>query len=120
MCSFSSFLFTVSEQAMELQEQLNGFHRDLRSVRNALTSAQREARMNSVTTNQIQSLEPSVSLYRSVGKAFVLTERSDVESRLETEITELTKAQRDLTDREEYLTRRVTSHTSNLRELTGM
>lgn len=41
-------------QAMELQEQLNSFNRDLRSVRNALASAQREARMNSVTTNQIQ------------------------------------------------------------------
>jgi hypothetical protein len=41
-------------QAMELQEQLNAFNRDLRSVRNALGSAQREARMNAVTTNQIQ------------------------------------------------------------------
>lgn len=105
---------------MELQEQLNGYHRDLRSVRSGLTSAQRDARMNSVTSNQIQSLEPSVALYRSVGKAFVHTERSDVEARLETEITELTKAQRDFTDREEYLTRRIASHTSNLRELTGM
>ncbi len=105
---------------MELQEQLNTYHRDLRSVRNALASAQREARMNSVTTNQITPLEPSVALYRSVGKAFVLPARADVESRLENEITELTKAQRDLTDREEYLSRRIASHTNNLRELTGM
>eukprot|EP01032_Pedospumella_encystans_P008268 gene8268-9834_t len=108
------------KEAMELQEQLNAYHRDLRSVRNALASAQREARMNSVTTNQITPLEPTVALYRSVGKAFVLTPRADVESRLENEITELTKAQRDLTDREEYLTRRIASHTNNLRELTGM
>jgi prefoldin subunit 1 len=104
---------------MELQEQLNAFNRELRSVRNALNSAQREARMNSVTSNQIQSVEPTVELYRSVGKAFILTPKSDVEARLEKETADLTKAQRDLTDREEYLTRRVASHTSNLRDLTG-
>lgn len=106
-------------QAMELQEQLNGYHRDLRSVRSALASAQREARMNAVTSNQIQGVDGTAELYRSVGKAFVHTPKAEVESRLEKEIGELTKAQRDLTDREEYLTRRVASHTSNLRELTG-
>ena len=106
-------------QAMELQEQLNTYNRDLRSVRASLNNAQREARMNAVTTGQIQGLDAAVPLYRSVGKAFVFTPRSEVEARLETEILELTKAQRDLTDREEYLTRRMQSHATNLRELTG-
>lgn len=106
-------------QAMELQEQLNSYNRDLRSVRNALASAQREARMNSVTTNQIQPLAPTVELYRSVGKAFVHTPKAEVEIRLEKEIGDLTKAQRDLMDREEYLSRRVASHTSNLKDLLG-
>ena len=54
-----------------------------------------------------------------MGKAFVFTPKKDVETRLEQEITELTKAQRDLTDREEYLSRRVTSHMSNLKDLVG-
>ena len=104
---------------MELQDQLNSFSRDLRSVKNALSSAQREARMNAVTSNQIQGLDPTVELYRSVGKAFIYTPKAEVESRLETEIADLTKAQRDLADREEYLTRRVASHASNLKDLTG-
>lgn len=60
-----------------------------------------------------------MELYRSVGKAFIFTPKAEVESRLEKEISELTKAQRDLADREEYLSRRVASHVSNLRELTG-
>jgi chaperonin cofactor prefoldin len=67
----------------------------------------------------LQGLDPKVELYRSVGKAFIHTPKADVESRLEKETAELTKAQRDLTDREEYLSRRVASHASNLRELTG-
>ena len=66
-----------------------------------------------------QSVNETAELYRAVGKAFVFTPKKDVETRLEQEITELTKAQRDLTDREEYLSRRVTSHMSNLKDLVG-
>jgi hypothetical protein len=53
---------------MELQEQLGVYNRDLRGVRSALSSAQRDQRMNAVTSSQIETLAPSVSLYRSVGK----------------------------------------------------
>ena len=42
-----------------------------------------------------------------------------VESRLEKEFAEFTKTQKDLLDRQEYLDRRVTSNSSNLRELTA-
>jgi len=107
------------KEAMELQEQLGVYNRDLRGVRSALSSAQRDQRMNAVTSSQIETLAPSVSLYRSVGKAFVLTARSDVESRLEKEVAEIGKTQQDLTDREEYLTRRMASHQNNLKDLTG-
>jgi prefoldin subunit 1 len=103
---------------MELQEQMNTYNKDLRTVRASLGNAQREARMNAVTTSQIEGLDPSVALYRSVGKAFVFTPKAEVSDRLEQEIGELTKAQRDLTDREEYLTRRLQSHATNLRDLT--
>lgn len=107
------------KEVMELQEQLGSYQRDLRSVRAALAGAQRDARMNQVTTQQIQALDGSVPLYRSVGKAFVLTPREKIEQRLEEDLGELTKSQRDLTDRSEYLERRITSHISNLREITG-
>ncbi len=104
---------------MELQEQTSTYSKDLRSVRNRLAALQREARVNAVTSHQIDSLDASVPLYRSVGKAFVLTGRSDIESRLESEIAELTKSERDLTDRQEYLERRIASNNNNLRDLTS-
>jgi prefoldin subunit 1 len=104
---------------MELQEQTNVYNKDLRSVRSRLTSLQREARMNAVTTHQIESLDPKIPLYRTVGKAFVLTGRNDIEGRLEREISELTKNERDLTDRQEYLERRIASNNNNLRDLTS-
>lgn len=104
---------------MELQEQTNTYNRDLRTVRNKLLNLQRDARLNAVTTNQIEALAPTIPLYRSVGKAFVFTERKDIENRLEKEIGELTKSERDLQDRQEYLERRIASNTNNMRDLTN-
>ena len=70
-----------------------------------------------MTSNHLQSLETDVPLYRSVGKAFVYSTRKDIEERLEQEIGDITKSQRDLTDREEYLERRIASNTANLQDL---
>ena len=102
---------------MELQEQIATYSKDLRSVKLRIASLQREGRVNAVTSNQIEALEPTVPLYRSVGKAFVYTERKEIEARLEKEIGDITKAQRDLTDRQEYLERRIASATANLQDL---
>jgi chaperonin cofactor prefoldin len=53
-----------------------------------------------------------------VGKAFVLTPTEEVNNRLEREMKELAKRQKDLEDKQEFLERRITSNTNNLRELT--
>jgi prefoldin subunit 1 len=102
---------------MELQEQLQTYNRDLRAVKVRLASLQRESRLNNITSQQVNNLEPSVPLYRSVGKAFFASGRNEVENYLETELLELTKAQRDLVDRQEYLERRIASNTANIQEL---
>jgi len=102
---------------MELQEQTNGYGRDLRTVKLRLSASQREARVNAVTSNHIQTLDPSVPLYRSVGKAFVFADRQEIDERLEKEIGEITKSQRDLTDRQEYLERRIASNSTNMQDL---
>lgn len=145
---------------MELQEQTNAYSRDLRSVKTRLMSLQREARVNSVTTNQvhrcyqcfdifsvsnriqiystllmhvivkalaliechfvqISEMPEATPLYRSVGKAFLKTDREEIEKKLEEEISHNTKSQRDLVDRQEYLERRIKSNTENLRDLTA-
>lgn len=104
---------------MELQEQLSSYNRDLRGVRASLSNTQRESRLNDVTTKQINNLDNNVPLYRSVGKAFIHTSRTQVESILLKENSDLLKAQNDLQDREEYITRRIISHTNNLKDLVG-
>ena len=69
--------------------------------------------------NHLSTLDAHVPLYRSVGKAFFATERGALDRRLEQDLDALTRSQRDLADRQEYLERRLTSSKSNLRDLTA-
>ena len=100
-----------------MQEQLSVYSRDIRSVQAKIANIQRDTRANEVTANHVVSLAPNLKTYRTVGKTFVLTTREEIESRLDNEHGDLIKQQRDLLDRKEYLERRISSTTSNMRDL---
>ena len=68
--------------------------------------------------NHIEGLKETVPMFRSVGKAFLLTKKKDIENRFENEMEINTRNQRDLTDRKEYLERRITQNVQNLRDMT--
>lgn len=91
----------------------------MRSVSLRLANAQREDRSNQVTMNHVFSLPPEVNTYRSVGRAFLYTPREDMVQILESEQSALIKMQRDLVDRKEFLERRISSLTTNLKEMTS-
>lgn len=107
------------KEYMELQEQIGSYTRDLRSVVGRMNAAQRESRSNQITRSHIDGYADDVPLYRTVGKAFVLTPKTAIASRLEEELATLTKNQRDLLDRKEYLERRITSSQQGIRDITG-
>jgi chaperonin cofactor prefoldin len=102
---------------MELQEQLQSLNKDLTAVKIRLTSLQRESRVNSMTSHHIQGLGEEVPLYRSVGKAFFAMNKNQLEATIEQEISENTKAQRELLGRQEFLERRIASITQNIQDL---
>ena len=105
------------KEAMELQDQINSYSRDLRSVQSRISALQRDSRALAVTESQIQQLSPTIPLYKAVGKAFILTDRPAIESNFEKEMLNITRNQRDLGDRKEYLERRISSSTQNLKDL---
>lgn len=105
------------KEAMELQDQINSYSRDLRSVQSRISALQRDTRALAVTESQIQQLSPTIPLYKAVGKAFILTDRPAIESNFEKEMLNITRNQRDLGDRKEYLERRISSSTQNLKDL---
>ena len=104
-------------EAYELQEQTNVYVRDLKQVQSRISASEREARTAKITLSHVAGLEPAIPLYRSVGKAFFLTGREELEKGLENQAVALTRSQRELLDRQEYLERRITSNTTNLKDL---
>lgn len=104
---------------MELQEQTMSYARDLRGVAHAIASVQRELRSVAVTAQQIGTYAPTVPLYRAVGKGFLLSPRDDIEAHLEKEAEKLSKNQKDLEGRKEYLERRISSNRSNMADITS-
>ena len=105
------------KELMELEEQTKTNMKDLRIVQGKLSTCQRESRAAQATQHQLNDLDAAVPLYRGVGKAFVLTPRAEVETRLDSDIEISTKNQRDLTDRMEYLERRRASNRQNMKDL---
>ena len=104
-------------QYMELQDQTNGYARDLKNVSLRLSGIQRDAKLSQITQTHIEVLDPEIPLYRSVGKAFFFTPKDDINGRLEKELELCKKNEKDLLDRKEYLERRLLSSTQNLKDL---
>lgn len=109
----------ICDQLMELQEQTMSYARDLRGVTHAIASVQRELRSVAVTAQQINTYEPTVPLYRAVGKCFLLSPRDTIEDHLAKEAEKLDKNQKDLDGRREYLERRIASNRSNMTDITS-
>jgi len=70
----------------ELQEQTNVYVRDLRGVMGRMGSIQREAAACQNTSRQVGSLSEETTLYRSVGKAYIKTNKAAQEAVLSAEL----------------------------------
>lgn len=97
------------KEIYELQEQSNTFHRELRTVQAKLSGLERETKSCAATSRYINTVPTEAPLYRAVGKTFILTPRSEIETRLTVETEQNMKAHKDLTDKKEFLDRRITS-----------
>lgn len=106
------------KEVMELQEQTQAYARDARAVKAKMGQLKRDAQVNQVTGNQLQILDKDTKMYRAIGKAFVFAEREDVEARLNKEVDVINKDFKDLTDRDEFLQRRILANQNNIKDIT--
>lgn len=117
---------------MGLQDQMNGYNRDLRLCQAKISALQREIRSGQVTSNYLETLKQvnststastattSNSLYRSVGKAFIKTDPAVIEERLTQEAVTNTKLQNDLGGQKEFLERRIASTIQHMKDIAGV
>lgn len=109
----------VNKELQELHEQYVQTLREQKTVEANIAMAQREYQAHELTKSEIDNLPLSdnTTMYRSVGKMFMLSTREEVNEHLEQSMKDEKKKENDLTQKQDYLTRRLKSQQQNIQEL---
>jgi len=110
---------TASKELMELQQQYVQTNRELNTVKANILKAQREYKSDEITKAELEKLpeDDNAKMYRSVGKMFLLSNRNDVMDHLNKNMESEKKREGDLSQKLDYLERRMHSQRSNMQEL---
>lgn len=111
---------SISKEVMDLQQQQNATIKEYRVVKANIMKAQKEKKSSEITRSELEKLPQGTDakMYRSVGKMFMLTPRSDIMTHLEESIDREGKEEKDLSAKLDYLERRLKSQQQNISELT--
>jgi len=112
---------SLSKELIDLQNQFRGSMRDYNVVTANIGKSQKELKMNEITISELEKLpkDSDSKMYRGIGKMFMLCSQEEVFEHLENEMTEDTKRIMDMTQKKDYLERRMTSQQQNIKELTS-
>jgi tetratricopeptide (TPR) repeat protein len=112
---------SLAKEIMDLQTQLKATVRDYSYVNGDIIKAQKSQRVNEITIRELDTLpkDSDPKMYMGVGKMFVATTSEDVHKTLEQENKDFEKKATEMTQRKEYLERRMKSQQQNIIELTS-
>eukprot|EP00555_Chaetoceros_dichaeta_P002263 CAMPEP_0198252388 /NCGR_PEP_ID=MMETSP1447-20131203/2888_1 /TAXON_ID=420782 /ORGANISM="Chaetoceros dichaeta, Strain CCMP1751" /LENGTH=264 /DNA_ID=CAMNT_0043937615 /DNA_START=85 /DNA_END=879 /DNA_ORIENTATION=- len=112
---------SLSKELIDLQNQFRGSMRDYNVVTANIGKSQKELKMNEITVSELEKLpkDSDSKMYRGIGKMFMLCSQEEVFEHLETEMKEDEKKITDMTQKKDYLERRMTSQQQNIKELTS-
>lgn len=112
---------SLQKEIMDLQNQLKATVRDYSTVNADILKAQKSQRVNEITIRELDTLpkESDTKMFMGVGKMFMSASRDTVYSRLEEEIKDYDKKATELSQKKEYLERRMKSQQQNIIELTS-
>ena len=110
---------TMSNELAELQQQYIQTNREYNTVKANIVMAQREYKTDEITKAELEKLPQGndAKMYRGIGKMFLLSSRDQVMDHLDKNIEAEKKREGDLTQKLEYLERRIASQRSNMQEL---
>mmetsp|Transcript_70111 Transcript_70111/g.106020 ORF Transcript_70111/g.106020 Transcript_70111/m.106020 type:complete len:261 (+) Transcript_70111:127-909(+) len=106
-----------SKELYDLQIQNSQTVREYQTVQANLTKAQREQKIKQVTLDELETAQQAKGYYRSMGKIFVKSTRERVTDHLRSSIQEHSKKESDLSQKLDYLERRIKSQQQNMEEL---
>ena len=107
----------TKREYQDLQMQHSQTMQEYNAVQANLLRTQRESKVHQLTTQELQNFNLSTGVYRSVGKLFLRSNQERVASHLQKQQEDLAKREVDLTQKIEYLQRRIKSQRQNMEEL---
>lgn len=109
----------ASNEFTELQQQYIQTNRELNIVKADILKAQRECKSQEITKSELEKLNETqeTTMYRSVGRMFLRSSREQVFEHLEKTIQYEKNRESDLTQKLEYLERRMKSQRQNMDEV---
>mmetsp|Transcript_14093 Transcript_14093/g.30114 ORF Transcript_14093/g.30114 Transcript_14093/m.30114 type:complete len:270 (-) Transcript_14093:82-891(-) len=117
---YSNLDSSISKEVNDLHQQLIATTKEYRMVKANIMKAQNGKKSNELTKMELEKLPQGTDakMYRSVGKMFMLTSRSDIMTHLEESVEKEGKEETSLTAKLDYLERRMKSQQQNIQELT--
>lgn len=108
-----------ADEIRDLQEQYVNTNRELQLVNTNIQKEQREQKINDITMQEINMLpgDSEQRVFRGLGKMFILSNKGEVMDHLAAENAHAKKQEKELQQKREYLTKRLTSQQTNLQEL---
>ncbi|CAB9523928.1 Stress-induced-phosphoprotein 1 [Seminavis robusta] len=107
----------TQREFQDLQLQYAQANREFNTVNANTVKTQREYHINELTKQELEGLPPDANCYRSIGKMFMKSSKPGVMEHLEKRMEEQKKKEADMTQKLEYLERRIKSTQKNMEEL---
>jgi len=110
---------SISREIIDLQNQFVATTREFNTVKAHISKSQRQQKMDELTKTELDKFpqDTDSKMYRSIGKMFMLSKRTDILTHLDNSIKEEDKKASDLTQKLDYLERRLKSQRQNIEEL---
>jgi prefoldin subunit 1 len=106
-----------SRELQELQQQYGQTNREFGTVQANLNMTQREYKMANLTKTELSEVPEGTKCYRSIGKMFMMSTQESVLGHLEKQMNDNTKKEGEMTQKMEYLEKRMKSQRQNIEEL---
>ncbi|KAJ1832981.1 hypothetical protein IWW55_004250 [Coemansia sp. RSA 2706] len=108
---------TVQQIYMKVTQRIQSDQKQLGQIDAQLSGNQREIRLAALTKREVEGLDASVPLYKSMGKMFVQESKADILSDIQQATDEASSMVLALEKKKKFVTRDLEEATGNLKDL---
>ncbi|KAJ2082382.1 hypothetical protein H4R24_001618 [Coemansia sp. RSA 988] len=111
---------TVQQVYLKVTQNIQEYQKELNQIDAQISSNQRDIRLASLTKREIDGLDSSIPLYKSMGKMFVQESKSSLLEGIDKETSDATTLIEALEKKKKFVSRNLEGATGNLKDLIRM